>query len=234
MRFLSNLKNDIRYQMKYGFYFLYAFFTALYIAILLICPDEYKKQVASIIVLTDPAMLGCFFIGAIWLLEKGEGLHNYWSISPLQPIEYILSKAVSLAIISTVSADFIVFIGLSKVTTDYFILSMSVFTGSMIFTTLGMFIASYARSVNHYMLLVSPLEIFVTLPPVLAIFGVTHPLLDMLPSTVLLRAINHSFGVGYNTAILMYSVLFFWLGITLLFSVNRISRAIQANGGDKV
>ena len=34
MRLLNALKNDIRFQMKYGFYFLYAFFSAVYIAVL--------------------------------------------------------------------------------------------------------------------------------------------------------------------------------------------------------
>ncbi len=127
MRFLSALVNDIRYQIKYGFYFLYVFFSVIYIAILFLCPAEYRKAVASIIVLTDPAMLGSVFIGAIWLLEKGEGLHSYWGISPLRPIEYILSKAMSLAIISTISADLIVIFGL-RIVVNYFLLSISIFT----------------------------------------------------------------------------------------------------------
>ena len=108
MRLLNALKNDIRFQIKYGFYFLYAFFSAVYIAVLLITPREYKSITASLIILTDPAMLGLFFMGGIWLLEKGEGLHGFWSVSPLRPVEYVWSKSVSLAVLSTVSADLIV------------------------------------------------------------------------------------------------------------------------------
>jgi len=60
MRFLSTLLNDVRFQVKYGFYFLYAFFSSIYIAVLLVCPQEYKKIAAAIIILSDPAMLGSF------------------------------------------------------------------------------------------------------------------------------------------------------------------------------
>lgn len=94
MRILNAIKNDIRFQIKYGFYFLYFFFTVVYIVALRITPSEYKNMAASLIILTDPAMLGVFFMGGIWLLEKGEGLHRFWSISPLRTIEYVWSKAI--------------------------------------------------------------------------------------------------------------------------------------------
>ena len=232
MRFLSALINDIRHQMKYGFYFLYAFFSAIYIAALLLCPQEYKKIVASIVVLTDPAMLGSFFIGGIWLLEKGEGLHSYLGISPLCPIEYILSKAVSLAIISTVSADIIIMIGL-RAAANYFALSIGVFIGSMIFTTVGLIVASHARSVNQYMLLVSPLEVIVTLPPILAVFGITHPALDVIPGMALWRIIGCSVGMTDSAGIWLHIILFLWLGIIFFLANRRIPKALLMEGGEK-
>ena len=62
MRFLNTLKNDVRFQIKYGFHFLYAFFSVVYIATLKITPLEYKNLIASLIILKDSAMLGIFFI----------------------------------------------------------------------------------------------------------------------------------------------------------------------------
>ena len=233
MRFLLTLINDIRYQFKYGFYFLYVFFSVIYVAILFLCPAEYRKVVASIIVLTDPAMLGSFFIGAIWLLEKGEGLHSYWGISPLRPIEYILSKAISLAIISTISADLIVIFGL-RINVNYFVLSISIFTSSMIFTMIGLLLASYARSVNQYMLLVSPLEIVVTVPPILAVFGITHPVFNTIPGMALWRMISYSIGVVESMGVWPYFILIFWFEIVLLLASGRIPKAMQADGGEKV
>jgi len=232
MRFLSALTNDICYQVKYGFYFLYVFITAIYVAILFVVPAEYKKVVASIIILTDPAMLGTFFIGGIWLLEKGEGLHGFLGISPLRPMEYILSKAVSLSVISTLAADLIVLFGLRE-QANYLALSVSVFVGSMVFTSFGLLIASYARSVNHYMILVTPIEIFISLPPILAAFGLSLPIFDVLPGVALWRIIGHSIGMNGGKTIWLYLILALWLGIALLLTTKRIPAAMQTEGGEK-
>jgi fluoroquinolone transport system permease protein len=233
MRFLSMLGNDIRYQFKYGFYFLYAFFSIIYILVLNLCPTEHRSMVASIIVLTDPAMLGAFFIGGIWLLEKSEGLHSYWGISPIRPIEYILSKAVSLAMISTISADLIVILGLHAAV-NYFALSLGIFAGAMIFTIIGLIAASYARSVNQYMLLVSPILVMITLPPILAAFGITHPALGISPAAALWYMIGYSIGIADRPEIWMYLVLALWFGLVLLLSKGRIPIAMQMEGRDKV
>ena len=232
MRFVSELTSDIRFQMKYGFYFMYLFFSVIYIAVLFLCPREYGKTAASLIILTDPAMLGSFFIGGIWLLEKGEGLHSYLSVSPLRPLEYILSKAVSLAVISTVSADLIILIGL-RAPVHYFLLSVSVFTGSMIFTVVGLIIASYARSVNHYLLLVSPLEMLVVLPPVFALFGMTHPVWSLTPGMAMWRIIGHCIGMssGIQTPALSI-ILALWLIIIAAAACRRISQAMRMQGSD--
>lgn len=228
-RFLSALANDIRYQMKYGFYFLYAFISAIYIAALLIVPGEYKKAVASVIILTDPAMLGMFFIGGIWLLEKEEGLHGYWGISPLRPMEYILSKAVSLSVISTAAAVLIVLLGL-RGEAGYLSLLAAVFTGSGIFTVIGLTVATYARSVNHYLLIASPPAVFFSVPPILAVFGISHPFGEILPGTALWRGISSSLGTPAGGGIQTWLILTAWLGLALYFANKRLPSGFQGGG----
>ena len=229
MRFISALKNDMHYQMKYGFYFLYAFISAVYVAVLLIIPDEYKKTAASIIILTDPTMLGLFFIGGIWLLEKREGLHGFCVISPLCPIEYILSKAVSLSIVSTLSALLIVLFGIREAF-NFFVISFSVFIGSMIFTIIGMITASYARSVNQYVLIASPPAVFLTLPGILAAFGVSYIPLEIVPGTALWRMIAYSLGIIDKPVIWLWIVFPFWFCIVLYLANKRIPNAMQIEG----
>ena len=232
MRFWHTLANDIRYQAKYGFYLLYALISAIYVAALLLIPGEYKKIAASIVILTDPAMLGMFFIGGIWLLEKEEGLHGFWRISPLRPVEYILSKALSLSVISTLSAALIVRIALPE-RVDYLSLSAGILAGSAIFTTLGLTAASYARSVNHYLLIASPPAVIFAVPPILAAFGLTHPLLEILPGTVLWRAICFSIGLPGGFGMMTWTALALWLGIALLLANKRIPVAFQIAEGGK-
>ena len=230
MRFIHALKNDIRFQIKYGFYFLYAFFSVVYIAVLILVPSEYKKMTASLIILTDPAMLGVFFIGGIWLLEKGEGLHRFWSVSPLRPCEYILSKSISLAILSTISADLIVLIGMRS-NVRFVSLSFSVFIGAVAFNLLGLIVASYARSVNHYMIIAALPTVLLSIPPVLTAFGMTHPLLEIFPGTALWHMIVSSIDAAGNVNGLPGIVLVLWFVLLLALANKRISTVLQSEGG---
>lgn len=232
MRYLTALVNDIRYQMKYGFYFLYAFISVIYVVILLVCPLEYRKIVASIIILTDPAMLGAFFIGGIWLLEKSEGLHSFWGISPLRPIEYVLSKAVSLAIISTLAANAIAFAGLRE-NANYVLLSFGTFIGAMTFTLIGLLLASYARSVNHYMLIATlPLTVLL-IPPIIAAFSISAPILELSPDMALWRIISYSIGLSNVANIWPFIILLAWFGVSAILTSRRIPIAMQVEGGEK-
>ena len=129
-------------------------------------------------------------------------------------------------------ADFAIF-GL-RINVNYFVLSISIFTSSMIFTMIGLLLASYARSVNQYMLLVSPLEIVVTVPPILAVFGITHPVFNTIPGMALWRMISYSIGVVESMGVWPYFILIFWFGIVLLLASGRIPKAMQADGGEKV
>ncbi len=231
MRFLNALKNDIRFQIKYGFYFLYAFFSVVYIAALKITPFEYKRMVAALILLTDPAMLGVFFIGGIWLLEKGEGLHRFWSISPLRPMEYLLAKSISLAILSMISADIIVWIGMESAVRFGF-LSLWIFIGAVLFNLIGLIVASYARSVNHYMIIAALPVMLLSMPPVLTAFGITHPLLEIFPGTALWHMIVNSMDVTRHFDGWKGMILIPWLMLLLILANKRIGTALRSEGGE--
>lgn len=233
MRFFNALKNDIRFQIKYGFYFLYAFFSLVYMAVLWVMPSGYKNMTASLIILTDPAMLGIFFIGGIWLLEKGEGLHRFWSISPLRPLEYLLSKSISLAVLSTVSAELIALAGL-KGRFYPVSLSLCVFWGAVVFNLIGLLVASYARSVNHYMIIVVLPTVFLSIPPILTAFGIRHPILELFPGTALWHMIAVSLHQTENTKVWWWVNLILWLGLMLVLANRRMSTALQAEGGEGI
>lgn len=233
MRFINTLMNDIRYQIKYGFYFLYAFFSGVYITVLILTPQEYKNMVGALIILTDPAMLGIFFIGGIWLLEKGEGLHRFWSISPLRTIEYLMAKSVSLAFLSAISAGLIVLIGLGPGSgVNLVLLTVSTLIGAVVFNIIGLIAASYARSVNHYVIIAAIPSFLLSIPPVLTAFGIVHPLLEIFPGTALLHMIVNSIDTTGKINVLPGAVLIFWLIILIFTGNKRIGAALQPEGGE--
>ena len=229
MRFFNALVNDVRYQFKYGFYFLYAVIGSFYAAALVLCPAEYKKTAASVIILTDPAMLGTFFIGGIWLLEKREGLHGFWPVSPLKTEEYILSKALSLASVSALASVLIALAGLRE-KINFPALFLAVFAGSVLFTVMGLFIATYARSVNHYILIASLPAVFFTVPPILAAFGASNPFFEIMPGTLVWGMIAGSLGVSSGVSFFLRPLLIIWFGAFFIAARRRVYDAMPDLG----
>ena len=188
MRLLRTVKNDIRYQARYGFYLIYAILTVLYIFVLsLIDHPQARSLAAALVLLSDPAVLGFFFIGGIWLLEKDEDLHSYAAITPQRHGEYVLGKAVSLGLISTLAATVICLAGVPGANLP--LLAAAVFLASGVFTLTGLVLATMAKSVNGYMLVsVLPAMVLLT-PAVLTAFGVEHIVFEWFPGTMALRLI---------------------------------------------
>lgn len=195
MRTLRMFGCDLRYQFKYGFFFLYAVMTALYVAIISLLPSEWRQLGAALVILSDPATLGFMFIGGILLLEKGEGLHGYLAIMPLQLSEYVTAKAMSLATISTLAGVLIAAISLPGAI-NLPVLALSLFLGSAVFTLAGLAVGALARSVNHYLVISLPVELLLMAPPLLIILGFASPLLEVFPGAMLLRALAAAIGLA--------------------------------------
>lgn len=70
MRLKALLRGDIRFQYKYGFYFIYLLFSVLYIGLLYAFPEKWRGKAAILMIFSDPAAMGLFFMGAIVLFEK--------------------------------------------------------------------------------------------------------------------------------------------------------------------
>lgn len=230
MKFTRILVQDIRYQMRYGFYLLYAFVSLIYIGILRLIPVTARTEVATLIILSDPALLGFFFIGGIWLLEQGEGLHRYWSVLPAKPYAYIGAKLLSLGFISTLSGLLIT--GISGVGgINYPLLVVTLLLSAGIFTLAGLVLATMARTVNHYLVLTIPVEIGILLPPLLLLCGLHHPLLLLFPGTQGLAALRFALGLERKMELgLILAGLLFWLGIAFGWAYLRVPMALREGG----
>ena len=225
------MSGDMRYQFKYGFYFLYLVISAFYIAVLLLLPPGIRQLGAALIIWSDPAALGFFFIGGIVLLEKGEGLHSYFSILPVTTGEYLWSKVLSLSVISTLAGLVIASVGL-RGEVGYLFLVPGLLAGSALFTLFGLAVGSVARSVNHYMALGVPVGILLAGPSFLPVLGVSHPLLEVLPATLLLRALYVSAGlaVPYSEPLALAGLLL-WLVPSYWVAQRSFTIYLQRTGG---
>ena len=77
---------DMKFQARYGFYLLYGFLTALYAAVLLSLPQAWQANAAALLIFSDPAALGLFFMGAILLLETSQRVTSFFAVSPIKTL----------------------------------------------------------------------------------------------------------------------------------------------------
>lgn len=81
-RFIAAMSNDIRFQYRYGFYLLYLVVSIVYAGVLLAAPQSWRPLAAAVILFSDPAALGMFFMGGIVLFEKSERTLDFLSSPP--------------------------------------------------------------------------------------------------------------------------------------------------------
>ena len=97
MKLRRLVRGDIHFQWKYGFYFIYFVLTVIYVFGITALPDNWKHNAAAIMIYSDPAAMGLFFMGAIVLLEKSHIAGKSIRVHPCQGIftdVYILCSRI--------------------------------------------------------------------------------------------------------------------------------------------
>ena len=232
MRLLNAIKQDIQFQLRHGFYYAYGLVTIIYIVLMRMLPVEIRSFAATFIIFTDPAVLGAFFIGGIVLLEKGQGVLQHLFITPLRVKEYVLSKVISLMLLSLLSSLAIV---VSAFGLDFNILLfiLAVALSSIFFTLAGLLLAVRVNTVNEY-IYKSILYFTVLFAPLLALLNIYDtPIFYFMPTNAALTMIK---GIFTNSSIkvVLAATLMLLIWVLLAYSIaeGQIKKhIIRKNGG---
>ncbi len=221
--------SDVRYQRRYGFYLVYGFLTVCFIIVLRLLPDSWRETALVVTLLADPALLGLFFIGGLKQLERGEGILDALFSSPLRPWEYIVSKALSLGMISTL-VSVIVALGSGVPGVKFAVLVPAILFGSMCFTLIGLAVSVNLKSMNAFLSVDGLWEAVLLLPPLLLMFNVSFAPLEFFPGSIALRLVQASAGV-YPMSHLIFIELLIWVAIAFWFAQRRLASALSRMGG---
>jgi len=227
MRTMRLLLGDIRFQYKYGFYFLYAFFSVFYMAVLYALPEAWREVTAVVMIFSDPAALGLFFMGAIVLFEKSERVLDSLAVSPVRAWEYTLSKLASLGLISVCVA---LAIGIpAGIVTRPILFTVGVFSSSCLFSALGLIAASRSSTLNQFMLVSIPFEIVVNIPPYLWLIGTPGNWLLAHPGVCMMEIL-----LGRGNLCLTLATLLLWTALISRFACHTAGRMIRESGGARL
>ena len=148
MRISALIREDIRLQLRHGFYALYTILTIFYILLLSAVPAAWNHTVAAFAIFFDPATMGLFFMGAMMLFERNQRIQQALAVSPVSPNEYICGKLASFGLISLLVAAVLALFSHS--------LLLPVLAGTLLasfmFTLLGIIAASHIKSLNQFLL----------------------------------------------------------------------------------
>lgn len=226
MRFCNLILWDMKFQAKYGFYFLYAVLTAIYIVILFAIPKAWRSDAATILIFSDPAAMGLFFMGAIILLEKSQRVPCAFSVSPIRPMEYIASKVISLCVIATLVATII---AASTGARHLPLVFLGTALSGMIFTLLGLIVATKITSLNQFILWTVPIEMVGFVPAILYILGISTTWLRYYPANICIDMVH-----GNRPTILGIAIIMLLIGVLLLISYKCVLNMWRSLGGAKL
>ena len=181
MRLRQLLLWELKFQARYGIHFLYGFLTALYAAVLVSLPSSWQKNAAALLIFSDPAAMGLFFMGAIILLEKSQRVTAGFAVSPIKAWEYVCSKVLSL---STIALGVSAVLGAAVKCSRLSLVLLGTFLASVLFTLLGLILATRAQSLIHFLLVSVPVELLTFLPAVLHLLGITPGWISLYPANV--------------------------------------------------
>ncbi|WP_042141902.1 hypothetical protein [Paucisalibacillus sp. EB02] len=234
------IKQDVRFQFRHGFYYVYAFVTAIYITVLLFVPLEFRSSWSILIVFTDPGTLGFFFVGAIVMLERNQQLLTYLFITPIKLKSYLWSKILSLTLIAWLTSLFIAYAAL-ETAVSFIWLTIVVLLCSFFFTSCGLIISVDSPSMNHFMFraIVTMIVLYV---PVLNYFDlISFRLVEVMPSYSALFLLEYAMsraGGIFSLHIPNFSVLIhvglltIWGLLAYQIAFGRFSKYILSNTGE--
>jgi fluoroquinolone transport system permease protein len=224
LRFLRLLKGDLFFLARYGLFFVYAVFIAVYLIMLHYIPGDTGAFVMKLLVFSDPAAMGLFFMGAVVLLEKSQRVNCSLAVSPVTVNEYVASKAVAFLLTGLAVALIIAFGSGNELTFPGII---GIAGGSLLFSMGGLFVASKTRSLNQFIIFSLPVEVFISLPGFLYAFGkIKSPLWLINPGVAAMNLLN-----GMAHFWLSAASLCVWIGIVFFLTKRAVSRMFRELGG---
>lgn len=225
------IKSDFLFQYKEGFFFIYFIICIIYLVILSVLPEKILPTVLSILIYSDPAALGLFFIGGTIMLEKRQGVINYLVVTPLQTKTYILSKVITLSILAVIVSLIISIFTPIEQSINYFVLITSTFLTANLFTLLGILIAIHCSHLNEYFIKIVPWMIILSFPCLALIFMPNARLLSIIPSVASIRLIFGAFFEINIAEYLLLTIYLFIINVKLLdFVGNKFEGAMTIGG----
>lgn len=221
-RLATLVAHDARLQYRYGIYAAYAFVVALYAMVLVWGAQWLPAWVPAVIIFTDPAALGFFFLGALMMLEKAESVRSALGVAPISASDYFLGKTITLTAVSLLACAVLVFFVHRPA--DPALLLGTVALTAVQYIGIGVPIALRFRTVNAYLVGSAGFLAPVIAPGFLALLPDMPVWLTIIPAVSQLRLMMVATAAADATA----GELILMLAITAAAAIGAAWLALRA------
>lgn len=220
-RFFSALRLSLLLQLRYGFLYAAAFVGALYVALLLPLPGSVLEVAGPLVVFSELAVVGYYFIAGMVLFEKSERTLYALVSTPLRFSEYLGSRLATLTLLASA-------LSLAVVTAVYgtefnaALLLAGVALLSLISLLAGFISVLPFDSITRY-LIPSQIPMFVMALPLVSFLGIWQsPVFYLIPTHGALILLDAAFEAAIPLWQLLYAVLYGLLWIFILYLLARL------------
>lgn len=193
-RLLTLAAHDARLQYRYGIYIAYTFVVAMYVLVLANAGPYLPSFAIGIIIYSDPAALGFFFLGALMMLERAERVRTALAVAPISSADYVAAKVMTLTAVSLVACA--VLLVVVHGAGNPLLLLVTVALTSVCFIGIGVPIALRFRTVNGYLIGAGGLLTPIIGPAALALLDPLPAWLAVWPPVAQFRLILVATGYG--------------------------------------
>lgn len=197
-RVLTITMHDARLQFRYGIYAAYAVVVALYAGLLLWLGAWLPAWTAAFIVFSDPAALGFFFLGALMMLERSEGVRSALATAPLTIGDYLGGKLITLTALALVASTLLHLASMRP--GNLALLAITVVLTSIQYVGIGVPIARRFKTVSGYLMGSAGFLTPVIAPAFLALLDPFPAWLGVIPAVSQLRLMLVATGAAQNGA----------------------------------
>ncbi|MBO4758682.1 MAG: hypothetical protein J5505_01340 [Spirochaetaceae bacterium] len=227
MKLRSLVKSDLFFLARYGIFLVYAVFIVVYLITLHYIPGQTGTFVMKLLVFSDPAAMGLFFMGAVVLLEKSQRVNCSIAVSPVTTAQYTLSKSIAF-LVSGLAVGLVIAFGSGRYLTLWAIIGLA--GSSLLFSMGGLFVATKTQSLNQFIICSLPVEIFISAPGFIFAFNkLTSPLWIIHPGVASVNLLFKESDVLAN----VFSIISLVIWNVIVFAVTRaaVSKMFKQLGG---
>jgi fluoroquinolone transport system permease protein len=151
---------DMKLQARENVYLFTVLTTLTFSVFIWLLPDRAPDTVVTGVLFLDPAVVGTSFVAAIVLMERSQNTLVALAVSPARPSDYVLSKVVTLTLLTFAGGMALVCVAYWPLTLDRairFIIAMA-FTGTLGVVG-GVLLVATANSMNHFLARAFPVSV---------------------------------------------------------------------------